>query len=86
MSDAAGFNNKSYQEIYLLTPEEQKHLFTSILCNSTCVDYGKHSQGIAKCFHTYFRLINRDEGHLDLRGRKIEVLNFDQLVGMATLW
>jgi hypothetical protein len=86
MTDVAGFNNKSYQEVYLLTPAEQKHLFTSILCNSSSVDYQRLSTGIAKCFHTYFRLINRDEGHLDLSKRKVEVLNFEQLLGMASLW
>jgi len=86
MVDATGFSERGYQEVYLLSPEEQKHLFTSILCNSSTVDYQKLSAGIAKCFHTYFRLINRDEGHLDLSKRKVEVLDFERLVGMPSLW
>jgi hypothetical protein len=44
------------------------------------------SAGIAKCFHTYFRLINREEGHLDHGRRKVEVCGFEQLIGVDSLW
>lgn len=35
----AGAHSKAQQEVNLLTSDEQKHLFTKILCNSTFVDY-----------------------------------------------
>jgi hypothetical protein len=38
LSEAANYG-KALREVNLLTAEEQKHLFTKILCNSTFVDY-----------------------------------------------
>lgn len=70
----------------MFTPVEQKHLFTSILCNSNKVDYKKITSGLAKCFQTYFKLINKDEGYLRIRRRKIEIRDFEQLIGLDSLW
>ena len=56
--DAAGYVARTTQEINLLTAEVQRHFFTQILCNPTFIDYQKLTTGQAKCFHTYFRLIN----------------------------
>ena len=78
--------NKTAQEVYLFTTDEQKHLFTQILCNPTFVDYKKLSAGLARCFHTYFRLINREQGHLDHAKRRVEVVAFEQLIGLDSLW
>lgn len=82
----AGNYGKTTSEVNLLTAEEQKHLFTKILCNSTFVDYSKLSPGLSRCFHTYFRLINREEGSLSPGGKQVEVVNFEQLAGMDSLW
>jgi len=85
-ADATGYVAKTTQEVNLLTAEEQRHLFTQILCNPTFVDYQKLTTGQAKCFHTYFRLINQEEGHLDQYRRRVEVHNFENLVGLDSLW
>lgn len=73
-------------EVTIFTPQEQKHLFCQILCNNSYVDYQNMSSGLAKCFHTYFRYINRDEGNLDISRKKVEVIDFEQLLGMDSLW
>ena len=85
-ADATGYVAKTTQEVNLLTAEEQRHLFTQILCNPTFVDYQKLTTGQAKCFHTYFRLINQEEGHLDQYRRRVEVHSFENLVGLDSLW
>jgi hypothetical protein len=61
-------------------------LFTKILCNSTYVDYSQLSPGLSRCFHTYFRLINQEEGNLEASRKRVEVTNFENLVGMDSLW
>jgi len=78
--------SKAVRVVYLFTDSEQKHLLTKILCNPTFVDYSSLSSGLSKCFHTYFRLINRQEGYLEQSGKKLEVINFESLIGMGTLW
>lgn len=79
---------KSYNrgEVTIFTPQEQKHLFCQILCNNSYVDYQRMSSGLAKCFHTYFKYINRDQGNLDISRKKVEVIDFEQLLGMDSLW
>lgn len=84
--DAAGDVAETTHEINLLTAEEQRHLFTQILCNSTFIDYEKLTTGQAKCFHTYFRLINQEEGHLEQYRGRVEVRDFENLVGLDSLW
>jgi hypothetical protein len=86
ISELNSSGNKTIQEVYLFTAEEQKHLFTQILCNPTFVDYQKLSPALAKCFHTYFRLINKEEGHLEHGRRKVEVGAFEHLIGVDSLW
>lgn len=63
-------------DVSLFTNAEQKHLFTQILCNPTFVDYSQISYSLAKCFHTYFRLINIEEGHLESVKKRLDVVNF----------
>ena len=72
--------------IYLFTDDEQKHLFTQILCNPTFIDFQNMSSALAKCFHTYFKLINIQSGHMEQFRSKLEVVDFQKLVGLDTLW
>lgn len=47
--DSSG-HDKGGIEVHLFTAEEQKHLFTQILCNEAVVDYRKLSSNLYKCF------------------------------------
>ena len=42
--------------------------------------------GEAKCFHTYFQLINKEEENLNIFQNKIELLNYKKLQGLESLW
>lgn len=44
------------------------------------------SSALAKCFHTYFKLINIQQGNLEQYRKKLEVVDFSKLVGLDTLW
>ena len=71
------YNGKhSYKDVSLFTHDEQKHLFTQILCNPTHVDYSKITYNLAKCFYTYFKLINKEEGFIDTSSKRVDVLNY----------
>jgi len=39
-----------------------------------------------KCFHNYFKLINRQEENLEVVKRRMRVLNYNKLLGLETLW
>jgi len=84
--EAGAYSKSHYQEVSLFTPPEQKHLFTQILCNPTFVDYSKLTTGLSKCFHTYFKLINREHGFIQQQRKKIEVTKFEDMIGMDSLW
>ena len=84
--DAQGYVARTTVEINLLTPDVQQHFFTQILCNPTFIDYSKLTSGQAKCFHTYFRLINQEQGHLEQQGSRLQVRDFESLVGLDGLW
>ena len=60
-------------EIYLFNDVERKHFFTKILCSPTYVDFQKISIGQVKCFHKFFKVINRQEGFLEQLGKRMLV-------------
>ena len=50
------------------------------------MDYQKITLGEAKCFHTYFQLINKEEENLSIYQNKIELINYKKLQGLESLW
>lgn len=42
--------------------------------------------GQVKCFHKYFKVINKQEENLEVTKRKMRVLNYNNLIGLDTLW
>ena len=79
-------NQFDHKEYFLFTDEERKYFFTQILCSSTYVANISISYGQVKCFHKYFKVINRQEENLEIVKRRMRVVNFEKLVGLDTLW
>lgn len=77
-------NQYEKREYFLFNDEERKYFFTKILCNPTYTQ--KISHGQVKCFHKYFKVINRQEENLEQVRRKMRVCNYEQLIGLDTLW
>jgi len=44
------------------------------------------SAGLAKCFFTFFRVTNKAEKALNYNTKSLEVIAFDRLVGLDSLW
>ena len=57
-----------------------------MLCNQNACDYSKFSIGEAKCFHQLFRLINQEEGFVNQYQNTLEVTQFDEIIGLESLW
>ena len=71
----------------MFTDEEKKHFFKNILCNPTYVNFQKISLAQVKCFHKYFKVINKQEGFIEqFNRRKIMILHFERLIGLETLY
>lgn len=73
------------REYHLFNEEERVHFFTKILCNPTYGDFGKISAGQVKCFHNFFKVINRSIGVIESSQKKILVKEFAKLHGLDTL-
>ena len=78
--------NRPAAEVHIFSPDEQKHLFTQIMCNPTFIDFAKISSAQARCFHSFFKVINRQEGSLDSSSRTLEVVDLSALIGVDCLW
>ena len=42
--------------------------------------------GQVKCFHKYFKVINKQEEFLEVLKRKMRVISYKNLIGLDTLW
>ena len=61
----------------MFTVEEKKFIFTSILCPSATKPNANIN--LAKCFNTYFLMINKSEGALKNTSKRLRVLQFDNI-------
>lgn len=39
-----------------------------------------------KCFHKYFKVINKQEDNIQYERKKLRVVHFNNLIGLDTLW
>jgi hypothetical protein len=70
----------------VFTPNEKKFLFTEILCPFAHAKKENINFGLATCFQSYFKAINIQEGSIHNERKRMRVVNFQQLQGMAALW
>jgi len=61
------------------------HFFTKILCDPTYVEFVKISAEHIKCFHNFFKLINRSICVIENSQIKVAVKDFALLHGLDTL-
>lgn len=75
-------SQKLYHEMF--THEEKKFIFLQILCPS--VSKPTTNLNLAKCFNTYFLMINKAEGAFKNTSKRFRVINFGKILGLDSMW